>query len=136
MLNEILDLQVEYNALAQRVAPWPSGTYGFLTVPSDNGNFHVEFVDGKYHYIATERGTELSRQVTRSRDEMLYWLVSDLAFWLSVQYELKHRIEGQDCRRIMFEHRQELMDRAGTEMADRLRDELAAIVSENPFLDQ
>lgn len=135
MTNELLDLQAEYNSIAQRVSPWDSGTYGILTERRDDGSSHVEFADGEYHYITTERGLDLSHQVTSSRDEMLYWLVYDLTFWLSVQFELKNRVDGQDCRRIMFAHWQKLMDRAGWQMAERLKNDIARILSENPFID-
>jgi hypothetical protein len=136
MTEELLDLQAEYNTLAQRVSPWEGGTYGFLTERHDDGSSHVEFINGEYHYVATERGLELSRQVTSSRDEILYWLVYDVTFWLSVQFELKNRVEGQDCRRIMFAHWQELMDRADAKLADRLKGDIARILSENPFIDR
>lgn len=136
MTGQLLDLQAQYNAIAQRVSPWESGTYGFLTERRDDGSPHVEFVDGEFHYVATERGLELSRQVTSSQEEMLYWLVYDLTFWLSVQFELKNRVDGQDCRRIMFAHWKELMDRANTQMAERLKSDIARILAENPFIDQ
>ncbi|MFZ1700139.1 MAG: Imm63 family immunity protein [Pyrinomonadaceae bacterium] len=134
MTNELDKLQADYNVLAQRAEPW-HGTYGILTERHDDGSSYVEFVDGEYHFIATERGVEISHQTTTDLTEILYWLISDLTFWLAVQFELKHRVDGQDCRRIMFEHWQKLMDRIEQRMAARLKDHIAKTLAANPFID-
>ena len=135
MNKELEQLRREYNLLGQLINP-SEHEYSFLVEPSDSGSPHVEFVDGEFQYVVTERGFESDRRSTPEINEILYWLVNDLVFWMSVSYELKNRIEGQDCRRIMFAHRQELMERAGHQFADRLAREIEATLAKNPFLDQ
>lgn len=136
MTNKLAELQRRYNALAQRVSPTPTSEYMFLTVRSDNGAPHVEYVNGEYRYMSTERGLDLSCQTTADPDEMLYWLVYDLTFWMGVKFEFEHRVEDQDGRRIMFAHWRKLMQQADEGMAARLEIDIAEILDENPYLDQ
>lgn len=135
MNKELERLRSRYNALGQLIKP-SENEYSFLVEPSDNGSPHVEFIDGEFQYVVTERGSESDRRSTPEINEILYWLVNDLVFWMSVNYELKNRIEAQDCRRVMFAHRLELMERAGREFADRLSIEIEDTLAVNPFLDQ
>ena len=134
MTNELIHLQSEYNAFCQRVSP-SRQLYAFLTKPHDDGSPHVEYIDDKFHYIVTERGSENDRRSTADTGEILYWMLNDLLFWMSVSYELKHRVEGQDCRRIMFARRIELMRNVGREFTERLEQEIALTLVRNPFVD-
>ncbi|CAN5372473.1 hypothetical protein BH10ACI2_BH10ACI2_15130 [soil metagenome] len=134
MTEELKDLQREYNQLAQYIKPCDT-EYSFLTERQDDGSPHVEFANGEFHYVVTERGSEFERRTTDDINEILYWLVNDLTFWMSVEYELKHRMPGQDFRRVMFDHRIEIMKKARREFADRLEGEIAETLSNNPFLD-
>ncbi len=135
MIAELEELAREYDRMCQRFRP-QTGRYTFLTERRDDGSPHVEFDGDRYHYIATERGLELSRRVTQDRTEILYWLIYDVSFWESVSFEFKNRVEGQDCRRIMFAKWQELMERTDGQMASRLGNDIAGILSENPFIDR
>ena len=134
MINELRSLQSEYDELCQRVDPCTS-QYTFLTERQDNGSPHVEYIDGEYHYIVTERGLDLESRSTVDKSEILYWMIYDLTFWMGVAYELKHRVEGPDVRRIIFGHWLELMIKADRSFADRLGSEIAAILAKNPFVD-
>ncbi len=135
MTTELTLLQTEYDALCQRIEPSAS-QYTFLTERQDNGSPHVEFSDGKYHYIVTERGLDLESRSTSERSEILYWMVYDLTFWMGVAYEFERRIEGPDVRRVIFAHWLDLMKKADAAFADRLSSDIAAILAKNPFVDQ
>jgi len=135
MKYELQKLQAEYNALCQRIKPI-DGEYTILTEREDVGVPHVEFENGEYHYIVTERGLDLSRRSTADRREILYWMLYDLTFWMGVAHEFKNRIDGPDGRRMMFAHWMEQMKKADQGMADRLEIDIAAILAENPFVDQ
>ncbi|CAN5407315.1 immunity 63 family protein [soil metagenome] len=135
MTNELQSLKSKYNALCQRFEP-SSGGYYFLTERHDDGSPHVEYDGREYHYIVTERGLDLEQRSTADPDEILYWLVNDITFWKGVAYELKHRVDGPDVRRLIFAHSLELMKKADQAMAVRLEMDIAAILAENPFIDQ
>lgn len=134
MTDELKYLRSEYDRLAQRIKPSRTG-YTFLTARQDNGSAHVEFADGVFHCVVTERGTEYERRTTADIREILYWLVYDLTFWMAVSYEVKHRIPNQDFRRVMFAHQVELMKKADPHFAERLTLEKADTLAKNPFLD-
>ena len=134
MAYEIKQLQIAYNALCQRIDPM-EGEYTILTEREDVGVPHVEFENGQYHYIVTERGLDLSRRSTADIDEILYWMLYDLTFWMGSAFEFKNRVEGPDCRRMMFAHWLEQMQKADQAMADRLKLDIERILAENPFVD-
>ena len=134
-MSDILDeLQKRYDAICQRISP-VNGAYTFLTERSDNGAPHVEFENGVFHHIVTERGLELERDSFVNPEDLLYRLVSDTTFWMAVKYEFENRIEGQDARRIMFAKWVEFMERAGPEWADKTRRKIEKTLNENPYLD-
>jgi hypothetical protein len=95
----------------------------------------VEVNDGNYTWVLTERGKERARRLTRDPDDVLYWLIGDTAFTMACDYELAHRIEGQDFRRILFAKEIELLDRLDHRWAMRKTKELNAILRRNPFID-
>lgn len=134
MADEIKQLQIAYNALCQRIDPM-EGEYTILTEREDVGVPHVEFENGQYHYIVTERGLDLSRRSTADINEILYWMLYDLTFWMGSAYEFKNRVEGPDFRRMMFAHWLEQMQKADQAMADRLKLDIERILAENPFVD-
>lgn len=135
MTKRLDELQKEYDALCQRISP-VNGAYTFLTERSDNGAPHVEYADGVFHHVVTERGLELERKSYENKDDLLFRMVSDMSFWMAVGYEFKNRIEGQDARRIMFSKWVELMERVGAEWGALTRVRIEGILKENPFLDR
>ena len=134
-MNNLDELAKEYDRLCQRVKP-SEFPYTFLTERQDVGSPHVELTDGEYHYIVTERGLDLERKSTADIKEILYWMLYDLTFWMGVRFEFKNRIEGPDCRRVIFAHQLELMKRADAAMAERLEQHIAKTLAANPFNDR
>ena len=83
-------------------------TFGY----SENGARPRIVVDERgYHYVVVERGQELSRVTTPELDNLLYHVLKDVTFELAGKYELKHRVENQDSRRLIFKHQIELFCR-------------------------
>lgn len=134
-MSKLDELAREYDGLCQRVKPGEH-PYTFLTERQDNGSPHVEFTDGEYHYIVTERGLDMERKSTADIREILYWMLSDLTFWMGVSFEFKNRVEGPDCRRVIFAHQLVLMKRADQTMAERLEMHIAETLAANPFIDR
>lgn len=133
-MSDILDeLQKEYDDLCQRISP-VNGAYTFLIERSDNGAPHVEYAGGVFHHVVTERGLELERTPYENKDDLLFKMVSDMAFWMAVEYEFKNRNEGQDARRIMFAKWVELMERVSAEWGKKTRAKIAEILKDNPYM--
>jgi hypothetical protein len=108
----------------------------FQTTPRHDGSPHVEIAGNTYSYVITERGSEQERRTTQSRDEILYWLVSDVVFSLAASYELKHRKAGQDSRRLFFARELELLSKVSADWAARKNAEFQAILALNPYRDR
>lgn len=134
MTEGLQELRAEYNRLRQRIRPF-DGVYSFQTERSDDGSPHVEYGDGQYHYIVTERGLELERRTTGDVREIAYWMLNDLTFWMGVDHEFKNRIETRDCRRMIFSKQLELMRRADEQFAKQLEMQIAETLARNPFND-
>lgn len=133
-MDNLYQLAREYDRLCQRVEP-SEHAYTFLTERHDDGSPHVEFSNGEYHYIVTERGIDLDRKSTADIGEILYWMLYDLTFWMGVSFEFKNRVEGPDCRRVIFAHQLDLMKRADSKMAERLERHFAKTLAAHPFND-
>lgn len=93
----------------------------------------MEVRDGAYHYVTVERGCEQERRVARDERELLYWIFEDITHGMAFEHELRHRVEGQDCRRIAFAKQLELMVAVDAGFADRLRARLEAVLRKAPY---
>lgn len=127
-------LQGEFNEICQkiRIAEKP---YSFLTERTDDGSPHIEISGNEYHLVTTERGLELSRQTTKSKEELLYWLTEQMTFGFSVSFEFSNRIENQDSRRLIFSKQLELLNKTNPLWAERRHLEINEILRENPYSD-
>jgi len=67
---------------------------------------------------------------------LLYWLAQDLTFGMACSYELKHRDEGRDCRRIIFAKELELMEKLGRDWHARSAARIAGILADHPYVDR
>ncbi|MEX1827165.1 Imm63 family immunity protein [Luteibacter sp. CQ10] len=92
--------------------------------------------DGKsFLYIVSERGTEFSRKVVSSEEELLHLLLSDAVSQMAWDYELDHRVDGRDPRRIAFQKMIELMDRLDPSWGAQMRAETEEILLNAPYKD-
>jgi hypothetical protein len=130
----IKDIQTEFNELCQKIKPSDS-VYTFPTVRQDDGFEHLEVCGDEYHLVVTERGLENSRQITRSKDELLYWLVSSFVWGLASKFELQNRIPEQDFRRLFFAKQIEYLKMADPRWANRKQMEFDEILTRHPFND-
>jgi hypothetical protein len=105
------------------------------TTPRDDGSAHVEISAGRYHYVATERGSIREHRVTDDDDELLYWLMKDVTFELAMAYELRHRVQGQSFRRLLFSTQIELLQKVKPEWAEKKRVEIESILRVSPYDD-
>ncbi|TPQ34680.1 Imm63 family immunity protein [Cupriavidus pinatubonensis] len=105
------------------------------TVPVGDGSPHLEIGDGKYHLVYSERGMEFGRRSSASIDDILYWYFDSVTSTLAFNFELENRVEGQDCRRIAFAKKRELIHSINGEWDERLALEIQKILRNNPFRD-
>ena len=133
-LPQLEELRQAYVGLCQRLYPAQT-EWLFQTAASHDGVPHIEFREGEYHYIGTDRGVEVMHKVTADKTEMLYWLVRDMTWGMAVGYEFRHRIPGQSFRRLLFAKHLEYMTQVDMAWAERLRQEIEAILAVHPYDD-
>jgi len=107
-------------------------TYGHT---EDFARPHIEVDSRGYHFVVVERGEELSRFTTRDLDDLLYQIFETTTFSLACDYELAHRIETQDCRRLSFQRQLELLSQLSEHWGRREAQEHEQILREHPFDD-
>ncbi|UCZ73547.1 immunity 63 family protein [Dickeya zeae] len=106
----------------------------FDVSPGD-GRPHISFDNNRYNYIYEERGVEFEIKSTDDVNELLYWIMSDVVYGVAFQYELEHRIEHVDGRRIVFPRVVQLMSKLNSSWASRAHEEIIEILARNPYSD-
>jgi hypothetical protein len=134
-MKTLQDIETDVAALAPRIgaAGQDLPTYG---ISHDFGRPHVEVDNVLYHYVVVERGEERERRSTVRYDELLYWIFRDVTHQLAFSYELRNRVQDQDCRRIAFPKQIELMKQIGPTMGMRLEKDIADILRRAPYDDE
>lgn len=131
---ELAEIEVKVNELAVKINA-PSNVLPTFGHSQHTGRPHVEVDARGYHYIIAERGQEFDRHTTSDLDELLYRIFANLTFELSTRFELAHRVENQDHRRIMFQHQIELLSSLSPQWGEREAKEHERILKEHPFDD-
>lgn len=101
----------------------------------EDGSPHVEVKLGEFNYVCSERGFEIYRRRTASLDELLYWIISGVAFKLASDYELANRNVGVDSRRLLFSKYVSILGRVSEEWEKKASDEVELILINNPYSD-
>jgi hypothetical protein len=128
------ELQEEVNNLAMLIKTKKDDlpTYGRSR---DFGYPHLEVDGSGYHYVVVERGQELIRKTTKKLHQLLFLVFDSVTSNMSYEYELKNRIEMQDCRRMAFKKKLELMNILNPEWAEIVGEEQKKILKEHPYDD-
>jgi hypothetical protein len=134
-VKTLRDIEADVAALARRIGGSEPDlpTYG---ISQDFGRPHIEVEQGFYCYVVMERGQELERRLTDDYDELLYWIFRDATHSLAFAYELRNRVEDQDCRRIAFPKQIELMEQIGSTLGERLERDITDILRCAPYDDE
>lgn len=116
-----------------------------IDAPSDNlptygssrdfGHPHLEADAHLYHWIVRERGGERQRRSTASLDELLYIVFCATTFSMACDYEVRHRVAGQDFRRMLFAKQLELLGALSASWPAKKRSELEKVLLAHPFRD-
>lgn len=107
-------------------------SYGYSR---DAGMPHVEVDATHYHWVVVERGQVQGRFSTPDLEELLEKIFKSITFDQAVSYELAHRIETQDCRRMIFKHQVELLAKLSARWAQEEAEKHREILSRHPFDD-
>lgn len=91
--------------------------------------------NGFIHYFISERDQEIKRKITNKIDEILYWIFADVTFSMSVQYELFHRMDHKDFRRVIFDKQEELLGELNQGWKEKEHAEHKRILASYPFDD-
>lgn len=134
MSLSIDEIQKKVDGMILR-AGLPRYSVNLCTAPIGDGTPYITFENNVYNYIYSERGYEFSRKVTSSLDELLYWIMSELAYKIAFQYELEHRVKGKDGRRIAFPKFIELMVDMNPVWGAEARYEIQKTLTESPYDD-
>ena len=108
MTSTLDELKVRIDELARKInAPHDLlPTYGYSI---DGAHPHIELTDGQLYYIIVERGEELKRVLLKNTNDLFFAVFRDVTFSMAVDFEMRHRIQEEDCRRQIFAKQKELM---------------------------
>ncbi|TGM10684.1 hypothetical protein EHQ81_18835 [Leptospira selangorensis] len=90
---------------------------------------------GYYHFKYIERGKASTDRKTKDPNDIFYWLYQSATFENACKYELIHRIEKQDFRRILFEKQLSLLKSIGIEYYERRKKEISDTLVNYPYSD-
>ncbi|MDL2274480.1 immunity 63 family protein [Oscillospiraceae bacterium OttesenSCG-928-G22] len=106
---------------------WSNENYGTYCYAKEDG----------YHYRTFgDKGNLINKPVTQSLVEITYRAIYDNVFWISTTYEVRHRVPGQDFRRLMFSKEMEMYTAIGPEYRDICETYLSEILEEVPYDDR
>ena len=101
-----------------------------------SGRPHIEITGQVYYYVVAERGMENSRKKTTEIQELLYWIFKSVTFDMACDYELAHRVKGQDFRRLLFQKQIEFLNILDSGWATQMKKEKEQILEKHPFVDK
>lgn len=134
-MNSVIEkIQESTYSLGEKIGAQRS----FLVIKNsspEDGSPHVEVKPGEFNYVCSERGFEIYRRRTASLDELLYWIISGVAFKLASDYELANRIVGVDSRRLLFSKYISILGRISEEWKKKASDEVELILINAPYSD-
>jgi hypothetical protein len=134
-LKTLKEIEADVTILAKRIGA-TSNQLPTYNISRDGGSRHIALENQKYQYVGIERGQEIYRASTTDYDELLYWVFQSATSSIAFDYELNHRIEDQDCRRIAFPRQIELMHKINPKMGILCEHKIAEILSTHPYDDE
>lgn len=96
---------------------------------------HIEVDSRFYYYVVVERGQELDRKWAPFLDQLLEWIFVGVTSQMAGTYELAHRVESEDFRRIWFARQIELLTLLNSDWATREDERHKGILRQCPFSD-
>ncbi|MDA8335172.1 MAG: Imm63 family immunity protein [Peptococcaceae bacterium] len=88
-----------------------------------------------YHYVCTEKGNITSHQITDDLFDLSYWIFKGQIWVMASEYATKHKIGGQDFRRVYFAKELDLMALMGDNYRKRHEIAIDEILKNHPYND-
>lgn len=129
------EIKAEVDRLASTIGASRDSSLPAYGRTEDCGQAHIEVDEVNYHFVIVERGKENKRVSTPDLDHLLYLVFECVTFSLAGRYEVNHRIQTQDCRRIMFQRQIELLSELSGAWGKRRVQELDLVLRKHPFDD-
>ncbi|WP_159917524.1 Imm63 family immunity protein [Pantoea sp. 18069] len=130
-INEIQKIIIEIGKIINS----PKELLTVFNSPQPDGTPYINTNNNQYHYIIEERGNIFQKKSTDSLDLLIYWIVSDIVFDISVEYELNHRKENKDSRRLIFEHELHLFKKINNAWYEKRKKEIEITLINAPYED-
>ncbi|MDR3680383.1 MAG: Imm63 family immunity protein [Flavipsychrobacter sp.] len=130
-LDDVKDL---VNGLAAKIdAPSDSlPTYGY----SKEGWPHIEeTANGQFDWVVIERGQEMDRYFAADLNDLLYKIFSSVTSNMAGDFEVRHRIKGEDSRRQRFAKQEALLLILNPEWCERTKQYHQSVIANHPFRD-
>lgn len=108
-------------------------TFGGL--PVGDATPLVDYGNGKFKYVVSERGHEFERIESSNPYEIMFHIFCHITHEMASNYELKNRISDQDFRRIMFSKQLEILGLIDFEWRIKYQEHLDKILKEHPYND-
>lgn len=105
------------------------------TAPIGDGTPHVEFKSDGCFYVSSERGHEIFREKITDLNELLYRIFERITTRMATDYELENRVESQDCRRLIFDKKLDLLGKISSDWANREKKEITKTLVASPYDD-
>ena len=131
-IRRLEQLREKARELAQRIGAPADSLPPF---GDSRDGYYVDY-DGLYRWIARERGEERDHRLTLDEDEVLYWIFEQITLGMGTEYEVEHRVPNQDSRRMLFGKQIELMTKLNPNWGERRKQELDAVLAQNPYDDR
>jgi Immunity protein 63 len=107
-----------------------------LWIENDFASPYIKIDDSGYmHLIVRERGQISEDKIAKDINQLLYWIFSGITFSMACSFELKNRIESQDCRRMIFTKQNELLKKLNIDWSEKEIKSQEAILKNYPFDD-
>lgn len=113
----------------------PNSLLVIYSVPVGDGTPHVEIKKGECFYVSSERGCEFSRKKVDTLRELLYLIFERVTTRMAIDYELENRLPSQDCRRIIFSKKLELLGKINPVWEALEKKNIEELLEGNPYDD-
>ena len=134
-MKSLAEIKIEVDRLAETIGATAHSTLPTYGYTEDFARPHIEVDSRGYHLVVVERGQEQGRFTTADLDDLLFHIFRSVTFTLAFDYELAHRIETLDCRRLGFQRQIELLALLSKGWAANESEEHERILRKHPFDD-
>lgn len=128
------EIKSEITKMCQEIGLERKDAVLYDSVQTDGTPF-IQLIDNKYLYISKERGEIIFVKETKNVKDLYFWIMDDLISNFSYKYELNHRVEGKDFRRLIFKKQIQYFEMICDEWKVRKEKDIQYNLMNSPFND-